>query len=124
VLEAANGAAALVAAHQHQGPIHVLVTDVVMPGLRGPGLAAALLRERPDLKIVFMSGYTDPAHVSDAMRFAGSRFLQKPFASTALVNTVRELLDAPDPAPQGSWVAGNAERASTPATQSPRNAAT
>jgi CheY-like chemotaxis protein len=72
--------------------IDLLVTDVVMPGMNGTELAETLRRENPDLKVVFMSGYTNDA-LSQHTGVDGTRFLQKPFTPVLLARSVRELLD-------------------------------
>jgi hypothetical protein len=95
VLSAGNGAEALSLAEQHPGPIHVLLTDVVMPGMGGPELARQLSLLRPSLRVLFCSGYTDDATVRDGVREAGTAFLQKPFAPEELIHKVREVLTTP-----------------------------
>ena len=94
ILEAASGAAALAAAGERDGPIDLLLTDVVMPGLRGDELAAQLAPLRPDMVVLYISGYTDGAMDLGAVRAAGSEFLAKPFTPEALARKVRDLLDA------------------------------
>ena len=89
VLEAADGSAALDVAQRFAGPIHVLVSDCVMPGMSGPAVAAHLRTLRPGLKVVLVSGY--PGGL-DA-RGAADAFLEKPFAAEVLLQTVRALLD-------------------------------
>lgn len=93
VLDAENGSAALAVARASNTPIHLLISDVVMPGQSGPELAAELLRQRPDLKILFISGYTD-SRLADPNRFATSAFLQKPFTPTVLAQRVRQVLES------------------------------
>ena len=90
VLESSNGPAALEIAARHPGPIHLLLTDVVMPEMSGAELARRLARVRPDLRVLFMSGYT-----SEGMFEAGAPLLQKPFTLDGLARAVREALDAP-----------------------------
>ena len=94
VLAAADGQAALELAARHAGPLDVLVTDVVMPRLGGPDLAVRLRAGHPDLRVLFISGYTDDA--GDLREAAGPTgdFLQKPFGAEALVTRVRALLSA------------------------------
>ena len=95
VLEAANGEEALKVAEQHEGPLDLLLSDVVMPRMGGPELAQALLAKRPTVKVLYMSGYTDHPMVRRGVVNAGVAFLQKPFTPTVLVSRVREVLEAP-----------------------------
>ena len=95
VLAAADGAEAMASAVGHAGPIHVLVTDVVMPGMGGPELARRLSQQRPTLRVLFCSGYTDDASVREGVREAGTAFLQKPFSPEELIRKVREVLSTP-----------------------------
>jgi CheY-like chemotaxis protein len=93
VLEAAGGADALRLAEQHAGPIHLVVTDVVMPGMNGRQVAERLAALRPGVRALFVSGYTDDAVVRHGLGGAEAVFLQKPFTPDALARKVRELLD-------------------------------
>ena len=97
VLLAAQGVAALAVAEEHKGPIHLLLTDVVMPKMGGPELANTLLLSRPELKVIFMSGYTNQAVDNDTLK-PDTNFLQKPFTPGSLVRKVREILDQTSPA--------------------------
>jgi two-component system cell cycle sensor histidine kinase/response regulator CckA len=99
VLEASCGEEALRVAREHPGVIHLLLTDVVMPRMTGPELAVALLGVRPDVKVLFMSGYTDGAIVDPGLLPAGSEFLQKPLAPDVLLDRVRKLLGVTPQAP-------------------------
>jgi CheY-like chemotaxis protein len=93
VLLAAGGGAALLICERHEGPIPLLITDVVMPEMSGRELAARITTMRPEMKVLFMSGYTD-ASVSGPGEFEeGSNFIQKPFTPAALARKVREVLD-------------------------------
>ncbi|HVK15037.1 MAG TPA: response regulator [Gemmataceae bacterium] len=94
VLEAGNGMKALQEAERYSGPIHLLVTDVVMPEMGGRQLAEALSAKRPGVKILYMSGYTDDAVVRHGVSEAADRFLQKPFGPAALTAKVRAVLDS------------------------------
>ncbi len=95
VLVAPDGAEALSLAERHAGPIHILLTDVVMPGMAGPELARRLTAKRPSLRVLYCSGYTDDTTVLDGVREAGTPFLQKPFAPEDLVRKLREVLSTP-----------------------------
>jgi len=92
VLAAASGEEALALAGQLSEPVAVLVTDVVMPGMRGQTLAEKLLQLYPAMSVVYMSGYTDNALVHRATLPDGANFLQKPFTPEALLRRVREVL--------------------------------
>ena len=93
VLEARNGAEALEVSTGHTGPIDLLVTDIVMPGMRGRELAEKLSSLRPQMKILYISGYTDGTIVENGELGPGSAFLEKPFSSDALARKVREVLN-------------------------------
>jgi two-component system, cell cycle sensor histidine kinase and response regulator CckA len=95
VLAATGGADALRLARLHGGPISLLVSDVVMPGMDGPELARRLAACRPGLKVLLFSGYPGEADLLPS----GAAFLQKPFRPSRLVEKVREVLDAEPPAP-------------------------
>jgi PAS domain S-box-containing protein len=95
VLEAGDGARALNLAELHGGPIDLLVTDVVMPGLGGPELAERLCASRPGLRVLYLSGYTDHGVVRDGVSQEAVHFLHKPFTGAALSQKVREVLDSP-----------------------------
>jgi two-component system cell cycle sensor histidine kinase/response regulator CckA len=83
----------------HPGPIHLLVTDMVMPHMGGEELAAAAAAVRSDMKVLFMSGYTDSSAVHSTSPGGSVQFLQKPFTGLELAQRVREALNAPAPAP-------------------------
>ncbi|MDE3223883.1 MAG: response regulator [Nitrospirota bacterium] len=93
VLEAADGRAALQVCQDRSGPIHLAVVDLVMPGMGGLDLIRHLVPRYPNLKVVYMSGYTDqPVDLQDLPHLAKA-FLQKPFSSDVFLRTVRNLLD-------------------------------
>jgi signal transduction histidine kinase len=94
VLEAASGDIALQVARSETGPIHLIVTDVVMPGMNGRELWERLKVLRPDSRVLFMSGYTDDAIARHGVLEPGIAFLQKPFTPFSLAQKVREVLDA------------------------------
>ncbi|MGB3095798.1 MAG: PAS domain S-box protein [Candidatus Deferrimicrobiaceae bacterium] len=94
VLEASRGTEALEVSGRHKGPIHLLVSDVVMPGMTGPELARRLTALRPEMGVLFMSGYTDDAILHHGVLEHGAEFLQKPFKASALGAKVRKVLDA------------------------------
>jgi PAS domain S-box-containing protein len=92
VLEAANGREALAVAGSHQGPIDLVLTDMVMPAMRGGELAARLRKARPEARLLMMSGYTEEAASRQAILAAGSAFLEKPFTASRLLEKVEEVL--------------------------------
>lgn len=93
VLLASDGSEALRVSGEHEGPIDLLITDLVMPGMGGREVASRLEKSRPGLRVLFMSGYTENAISHHGVLDAGVEFLQKPFLSDALLRKVRELLD-------------------------------
>jgi len=93
VLEAPSAEAALDLATRYSGAIHLLLTDVVMPGLNGRELATRLADLRPDARVIFMSGYTDDAVTRHGVLEPGSAYVQKPFTPDAIARKVREVLD-------------------------------
>ena len=97
VLEARTASDAVAVAQAHSGVIHLLVSDVVMPGESGLQLARRLLDVRPNLRVLYISGYSDEAVVRHGLLDPGTTFLQKPFTPAALARKVREVLDAPRP---------------------------
>jgi len=101
VLSAANEEEALRMASRHAGDIHLLLTDVVMPGKGGQALASELSKMLPILKVVYMSGYTDETGIQRRVLDGEAHFLVKPFTASSLVQKVREALD-PSPARPGN----------------------
>ncbi|HEV2827899.1 MAG TPA: response regulator [Pyrinomonadaceae bacterium] len=100
VLVAVNGEDALSVAERHEAAIHLLLTDVVMPGMGGRILANRLSEARPEMKMLFMSGYTDDAIVHHGVLDADTPFIQKPFPPHVLAQRVRDVLDG-QPTSQG-----------------------
>jgi PAS domain S-box-containing protein len=94
VLEGPDGKSALDKAAEHDGPIHLLITDVIMPEMSGRQLAERLRERRPELKVLFVSGYTDDAIVRHGILEPGISFLQKPFSPDTLARKVREILES------------------------------
>jgi len=99
VLQAASAEDALELLAKHSGRLDLLLTDVVMPGASGPELATRLTAERPDLHVLFVSGYPDDSPASAGVLEGGTAFLQKPFTPDTLARKVRAVLDAPSVAP-------------------------
>lgn len=95
VLEAENGEAALTIAESHPGKIDLLLSDMYMPGLRGPEVAQALAPKCPGIRVLFMSGYADQDSRSGVP--AGANFLNKPFSGKELVTAVEAVLNGPRP---------------------------
>jgi PAS domain S-box-containing protein len=93
VIPASDGQAALELAASHSGPIHLLVTDVIMPEMSGRQLADRLREVRSELKVLFVSGYTDDAIIRHGILEPGIAFLQKPFTPEVLARKVRAVLD-------------------------------
>jgi signal transduction histidine kinase/ActR/RegA family two-component response regulator len=94
VLSAGRGSEALRLADQHAGPIHLLLTDMVMPETSGPQLAHRIVALRPDTAVLYMSGYTDNAPIGPALSGSPVQFLQKPFTPKDLARKVRVVLDS------------------------------
>jgi CheY-like chemotaxis protein len=93
VLEAESGAAAIRQCKSHPDPIHLLISDVVMPEMGGRLVAERVATIKPEIKVLFFSGYTDDAVVRHGISKSEVAFLQKPFKLEGLANKVREVLD-------------------------------
>jgi PAS domain S-box-containing protein len=94
VLEARHGGDAIMVSEQFAGTIHLLVSDVVMPHMGGRELVENLRPKRPDMRILYMSGYTDDDVLKRGLVDSHDAFIQKPFSAHALTRTVRDTLDA------------------------------
>jgi two-component system cell cycle sensor histidine kinase/response regulator CckA len=93
VIEASDGAQALAASARHPGAIHLLITDIVMPGMNGRDLARSLGRSRPEMRVLFMTGYSEEAAERHGGAGDGVDVLQKPFSPSTLLRKVYEVLD-------------------------------
>lgn len=93
VLAAADGRAALALAAAHDGAIELLLTDMILPGMSGSTIAERLGKDRPGLKVLYISGYSQEAVASNGKISSGTAFLSKPFRLDALLHKVRDLLD-------------------------------
>jgi len=92
VLDAANGKAALAIAREYDGDIHLVITDVVMPGMSGKELISRLEEMRPGIKTLYVSGYTDKAVVHHGILDSNTAFLQKPFTTENLMQKIQEVI--------------------------------
>jgi YesN/AraC family two-component response regulator len=92
-LEASQGVEAFLICEQHEGPIHLLLTDVVMPKMSGHELADRISSIQPEIKVLYMSGYTGNAIIHHGVLMEGMNYIQKPFTVEGLARKVREVLD-------------------------------
>ncbi|MES2179114.1 MAG: ATP-binding protein [Gemmatimonadota bacterium] len=97
VLDACDGQTALTLSDEHAGPIHLVLSDAIMPGMTGATVVERLRQSRPGIKAVFMSGYSGVEVTGKGIDASQVGFVQKPFAIPDLVRIVREQLDTPDP---------------------------
>jgi PAS domain S-box-containing protein len=97
VIDAPDGASAMKISQAHKGPIHLLLTDVIMPGMNGRELANQISPSRPEMRVLYMSGYTENHIGHNGTLDEGITLLQKPFTLPALKAKVREVLDTPLP---------------------------
>src|SRR5580704_16632443 len=109
VIEAADGAVAMQIAVAHERVIHLLLTDVIMPGMNGRELAQRISEIRPNVKVLYMSGYTENVIGHNGMLDDGVRLLQKPFTLRDLKSKVREVLDATPTPPEAVMSTQSAE---------------
>jgi two-component system, cell cycle sensor histidine kinase and response regulator CckA len=93
VIDAASGTDALRAAAAHEGPIDLLLTDIMMPGLNGPDLATRVRMNRPEVRVLYISGFLNEAELDP-----GSNFLGKPFTPSDLLDKIRSVLGEAPPA--------------------------
>jgi two-component system, cell cycle sensor histidine kinase and response regulator CckA len=101
VLEAANGAEALAKEVEYQQPIHLFLTDIIMPGMTGREAAEQIRSRRPGIKVLFMSGYAEDVIVHQGILESSLLFIGKPFSPAELAAKVHELLHEKEPGSQG-----------------------
>ena len=94
ILEASEGEEALQVCRQHDGTIHLLLSDVIMPGITGVPLIEQIKSLRPDIRILFMSGYTDDALGRQGVLASGVSYIQKPFMPADLLRKVYDILES------------------------------
>ena len=99
VLQAGNGAEGLEVARRYLEPIHLLLTDVMMPKMNGPEMARHLRHSRPDIKVLYVSGYANENIIGDTLLDENAAFLEKPYTRAALANKLRDLLERK----KGQW---------------------
>jgi len=97
VVEARDVGEATQLASEYEGPIDFLITDLIMPEMSGRDLARQVAQLRPDVRVLFMSGYSDHTVLRQGMLSPDMQFLAKPFTRESLLDKVREILDAPEP---------------------------
>jgi PleD family two-component response regulator len=94
ILEARFNSEALLLSQRHEGPIHLIIADVLMPGMCGPEFAAKVMAVRPEMKVLYVSGGSSEAVEGKLLKMRTSAFLQKPFEGDALLMTVRKVLQS------------------------------
>jgi two-component system, cell cycle sensor histidine kinase and response regulator CckA len=94
VLTARNAGEALLILERHEPPVHLMLTDVVMPGISGPDLAARVLESRPQLKVLYTSGHTENPALPRSVAGNATRFIGKPYTRVELTRIVRQTLDS------------------------------
>jgi PAS domain S-box-containing protein len=99
VIAAENGIEAVKLAERCDRPIHLLLTDVVMPGMSGREVASYLTAKRPDMRVIYMSGYTNDVIAHHGVLDSGISFIEKPFSQETLMRKLREVLDRPEKVP-------------------------
>jgi CheY-like chemotaxis protein len=92
ILEAEDGVAALELSREYSGPIHLVLTDVVMPRMRGPVLATEIVKQRPGIAVVFLSGYTEEV-IAQSDKITGFTLVEKPYTAQVLLHSIRRSLD-------------------------------
>jgi two-component system cell cycle sensor histidine kinase/response regulator CckA len=93
ILEAEDGVAAMEVSTRYQGKIHLVLTDVVMPRMRGPQLAEQIVKQRPEIAVVFLSGYTEEA-ISQSDGISGFTLVEKPYTAEVLLHSIRRALNS------------------------------
>ena len=96
VLTASNGPEALAILERHDGPVHLVLTDMIMPGMSGQDLVAQIEEISPSMKVLYTSGYTDEAILRDTLFDKATHFIGKPYTAAELTRRVREVLDSPE----------------------------
>ena len=107
VLVAESGAEAIELAEHDDQPIHLLLTDVVMPGMSGREVASYLTAKRPEMRVIYMSGYTNDVIAHHGVLDSGISFIEKPFSQETLMRKLREVLDRPEMVPRLATVSSD-----------------
>jgi two-component system cell cycle sensor histidine kinase/response regulator CckA len=97
VLEAEDPMKAIETVERHQGPIHLLLTDILMPGMNGPVLAQRVRDRRPDVRVLYMSGHTEDSVAQSGLVEPGALLISKPFTQESLARKLREALGPRSP---------------------------